>query len=334
MSASKLRPPHIARYPSPYPLRRTTDRRGTVARPSSKIDPRRAAAERRVLGGRADHEARDVGEEHQRDAVGVAEGDEAGRLLARVGVERSGEHHRLVGDDADRATVQAGERRHEVRARTSAGARRSCPRRRSARGPSRRRRPAALLAGTTSIRPRSRRPGSSSVGPSGNAASAFVGTYDSQRRVASNASCSDATPRWAMPLRSTCTAAPPRSSLLMSSPVDALTSAGPAMPIVDTPRTMTTKSARPAKFVFPANPSPRIEADDGHPAGHPHEVDEVWAGVGEVARVEAVLDPVAAAVEHHDQGEPAVAGHHAAALRRSCRRPRRCCRRTSRSPAR
>ena len=37
MSASKLRPPHIARYPSPYPLRRTTDRRGTVARPSSKM---------------------------------------------------------------------------------------------------------------------------------------------------------------------------------------------------------------------------------------------------------------------------------------------------------
>ena len=66
-----------------------------------------------------------------------------------------------------------------------------------------------------------------------------------------------------MPLRSTCAWAPPSSNLSMSSPVPALTSAGPARPMVDWPRTMAMKSASPAKLVGAANPAPSIAAAIG-----------------------------------------------------------------------
>ena len=65
-----------------------------------------------------------------------------------------------------------------------------------------------------------------------------------------------------MPWRSAWAAAPPSASLSMSSPVAALTSAGPAMPIV-APRTITTKSASADMFDGPAKPDPIIAAQIG-----------------------------------------------------------------------
>jgi hypothetical protein len=63
---------------------------------------------------RARQEARHVDEGDERDAEAVAEAHEARRLAAGVGIEHAGEHHRLVGDDADGAPLDAAEAGHDV----------------------------------------------------------------------------------------------------------------------------------------------------------------------------------------------------------------------------
>ena len=67
-----------------------------------------------VLLRRPRKEPRHVLEHHQRDVEGVAEPDEARRLLGGLVVERSGEDLRLVGHDPDRAAVQAREADQDV----------------------------------------------------------------------------------------------------------------------------------------------------------------------------------------------------------------------------
>ena len=55
-----------------------------------------------------------VFERDQRDVEAVAEADEAGGLDAGVVVEDSGQERRLIGDDANRAAVHAGEADDDV----------------------------------------------------------------------------------------------------------------------------------------------------------------------------------------------------------------------------
>ena len=63
----------------------------------------------RVLDLRADHEAGHVLQEDERDVEGVAEVDEARRLVGGVVLEDAAELLRLVGDDADRPAAEARE---------------------------------------------------------------------------------------------------------------------------------------------------------------------------------------------------------------------------------
>ncbi len=62
----------------------------------------------------ARQEARHVDEGHDRDVEAVAEAHEARRLARAVDVEAAGQHHRLVGDDADGRALHAGEADHDV----------------------------------------------------------------------------------------------------------------------------------------------------------------------------------------------------------------------------
>jgi hypothetical protein len=62
----------------------------------------------------ADHEAGDVGEEQQGNVEGVAVPDEAGGLVGGVREQDAALVLGLVGDDADRAAVQAGEADDEL----------------------------------------------------------------------------------------------------------------------------------------------------------------------------------------------------------------------------
>jgi hypothetical protein len=65
-----------------------------------------------LLGAR--HEARHVHQGDQGDPEGVAEPHEPGRLARRIDVEDAGQHLRLVGDDAHRLAVHAGEPTDDV----------------------------------------------------------------------------------------------------------------------------------------------------------------------------------------------------------------------------
>ncbi len=62
----------------------------------------------------ARQEARHVDEGDDRDVEAVAEAHEARGLARGVAVEHAGQHHRLVGDDADRAAFHAGEAGDDV----------------------------------------------------------------------------------------------------------------------------------------------------------------------------------------------------------------------------
>ena len=62
----------------------------------------------------AGQEAGHVDERDERDVERVARAHEARRLLRRVDVEGAREHLRLVADDADDVTVDAGEAAHDV----------------------------------------------------------------------------------------------------------------------------------------------------------------------------------------------------------------------------
>ena len=61
-----------------------------------------------AFGLRPDHVAGVVDETHERDVMGIAEFDEAGRLVRCRGVDGAGKWRlRLVGEDADRASFEA-----------------------------------------------------------------------------------------------------------------------------------------------------------------------------------------------------------------------------------
>ena len=62
----------------------------------------------------ARHEARHVDEGDDRDVEGVAEAHEARGLARGVDVQHAGQHLRLVGDEADRAAVDAAEAGDDV----------------------------------------------------------------------------------------------------------------------------------------------------------------------------------------------------------------------------
>ncbi len=70
-----------------------------------------------MLGATADHEARDIVQEHQRNFLLVTDHDEAGRFVSRIGVDHTPKLHfaftgfyyeAVVGDDADAPAVDAG----------------------------------------------------------------------------------------------------------------------------------------------------------------------------------------------------------------------------------
>ena len=63
-----------------------------------------------VSASRADHEARRVAERDDRQVEGVAELDEARRLVGGVGVDRAAEVVRVVRDQAERPALDADER--------------------------------------------------------------------------------------------------------------------------------------------------------------------------------------------------------------------------------
>ena len=67
------------------------------------------AQRRRRLGVAADHEARHVDEEDERDVEAVAQLDEVGLLARGLHVHGAAVDHRVVGDDADDLAVHARE---------------------------------------------------------------------------------------------------------------------------------------------------------------------------------------------------------------------------------
>ena len=67
-----------------------------------------------MLLAHARQEARHVDEGQDRNVERVAEADEARALLRRVDVEAAGQHHRLVGDDADGPTLDPAEADDDV----------------------------------------------------------------------------------------------------------------------------------------------------------------------------------------------------------------------------
>ena len=67
-----------------------------------------------ALDLRADHEPGDVAQVEQGDTEGVAQRDEAGRLVGRVDEEHAALHGRVVGDDAERVAVEVTEADHEL----------------------------------------------------------------------------------------------------------------------------------------------------------------------------------------------------------------------------
>ena len=70
---------------------------------------RPAAQDRLAFGLAARHDARVVGEEDERQVERVGDGDEVGRLVRPVGVERAGEELGLVGHHGDGMAAEAGQ---------------------------------------------------------------------------------------------------------------------------------------------------------------------------------------------------------------------------------
>ena len=60
-------------------------------------------------------ETRHIDQREQRNVEGIAEADEARGFVGGIDVERARQHVGLVGDDADRAALQAAEADHDVR---------------------------------------------------------------------------------------------------------------------------------------------------------------------------------------------------------------------------
>ena len=78
--------------------------------------PREVADGRGSLGGGADHEARGVAEEQQRQLECVAQLHEAACLVGAVGVDRAAEMGWVAGHHAEGMSVVARERRDDAEA--------------------------------------------------------------------------------------------------------------------------------------------------------------------------------------------------------------------------
>ena len=70
--------------------------------------------DRAIFLRRPGQKTRHVDKGHDRDVEAVAEADKAGPLAGAVDIEAAGQHHRLVGDDADRRALHAGKADQDV----------------------------------------------------------------------------------------------------------------------------------------------------------------------------------------------------------------------------
>ena len=89
--------------------------------------PADVAHQRGLLGLGPDHDPGRVAQEEHRQVEGVAELQEAGRLVGAVGVDGARQVHRVVGDDAHRAALDPDERGDHARGRSAAAARAPSP---------------------------------------------------------------------------------------------------------------------------------------------------------------------------------------------------------------
>ena len=108
----------MAWAPSPYPLRSTMVKKGTVRlAPTTKSRLKcRTCAVCLRLG--TDHEPGGVAQEQDRDLVGVTELQEPGGLVRPVPVDGPAEVARVVGHDADGAAFDPDQGRDHARAET------------------------------------------------------------------------------------------------------------------------------------------------------------------------------------------------------------------------
>ncbi len=72
------------------------------------------AHQRGLLDLRPHHHARRVAQEQDGQVEGVAQLQETRGLVRAIGIDRPGEVSRIVGDDAQRLTFDAGQRRHHA----------------------------------------------------------------------------------------------------------------------------------------------------------------------------------------------------------------------------
>ena len=88
--------------PKPYALRSVTSNFGTSPASARRTCARPCAGWPAFSDALPGQHAGVVGEEHERQVERVGDGDEVRGLVGAVGVDRAGEHLRLVGDDRDR----------------------------------------------------------------------------------------------------------------------------------------------------------------------------------------------------------------------------------------
>ena len=272
-----------------------------------------------VLDLRADHEAGHVLEEDERDVEGVAEVDEARRLVGGVVVEDPGQLLGLVGDDPDRLAAEAGEagdqRLGELRLDVEplavvddlARSRRTC-RRAGAR--SRGRSPSASPTCGRRDR-RSRSPAAS--------ARSWRGSRRGSCLTARMHSSSSATSRSPTPDLRQWTLAPPSSSIEMSSPVTALVRCGPGQRhrALAGDHRHEVREGRDVGGAGRAGAHHRRDHRDH--ARHLDLLAEEVAGAGE-ERAGRLLDAGAGRVEQPDERHPLRRRHLAQAGRPSARR--------------
>ncbi len=88
---------------------------GTRSAAPRDQQPRGVADQPGRLGLGADHEARRVDQRDDRQPEGVAELQEARRLVGGVAGDRAGHVARVVGDEAERAALDPRQRGHHLR---------------------------------------------------------------------------------------------------------------------------------------------------------------------------------------------------------------------------
>ena len=96
--------------PNPYALRRVTCSLSVVAAVWAANIRAPLRSTPAALGAAAGQHAGVVGQEDERQVEGVGHHDEVRRLVGGVGVDRAGQHLRLVGDDRDGMPAEVGQR--------------------------------------------------------------------------------------------------------------------------------------------------------------------------------------------------------------------------------